>query len=346
VLEHLNEALDVYTDAATDFEAHLKEVMTPIEVAIGELPQRHSDLWEVFRSVRGKDDHEAMERYLSPVVERQQFYERLTAYMKTLRLALASVTFHEKTDGALIARYRSDLKYFMQLRASVARRYAEMVDFKQYHIPIQKLLDMYVGAGEVETLVHPVSILDQEHFAEEIDKIGSLEGKAETIANRVRRTIHEHLEEDPVFYKRFSELIDETLCDARALRIDQLELLHRMEDIRDRVRDRRATEDVPEILRSRDVAKTYYDVVVDQLRNVSLSLPEEAAAELALRIDGIILTQRKVAWTEDPDRQNQMKIAIEDELFALKARYGLELDFDTIDRLLDRLIDVARRRVP
>ena len=44
--------------------------------------------------------------------------------------------------------------------------------------------------------------------------------------------------------------------------------------------------------------------------------------------------------------QNQMKIAIEDELFALKKTQGINIDFDTIDRLLDRMDDIAKRRVP
>jgi hypothetical protein len=46
------------------------------------------------------------------------------------------------------------------------------------------------------------------------------------------------------------------------------------------------------------------------------------------------------------DVQNQMKIAIEDELFALKKAQGLDFRYDTIDRVLDRVIDIARRRVP
>jgi hypothetical protein len=53
-----------------------------------------------------------------------------------------------------------------------------------------------------------------------------------------------------------------------------------------------------------------------------------------------------VDWSEDIDVQNQMKIAIEDELFALKKGHGIVVDFTAIDHLLDRLIDIARRRVP
>jgi type I restriction enzyme R subunit len=346
ILQHLEEALDEYMDAVGDFQAHLQEVLQPLEGAVRELPQRHADLWDVFKTVAHKDDQEAVEQYLGAEVERQRFYERLTAYAKTLRLALACVTFHENTDPDLIARYRRDLKYFMQLRASVARRYAETVDFKQYQGPIQKLLDTYVGAGEVETLVEPVSILDKDAFAEEVAAVENPHAKAEMIANRVRRAIHEHVDEDPVFYKRFSELIDKTLADAKAERISQLELLAAMEDIRDRVRDRRAYEDVPQILKNRDVAKSYYDVLRDQFGVAGLSVPEAEAATLAAVVDDIITVKRKVDWANDIDVQNQMKIAIEDELFAFKKASGVQLDFDTIDRLLDRIIDVARRRVP
>jgi type I restriction enzyme R subunit len=347
ILDHLDEAIDQYTGEATgELIAHLYDVLQSLDLAIAELPQRHSDLWEVFKTVPHKDDQEAMEQYLGSEPDRLRFYERLTAFAKTLRLAVASVTFHEKTPPDLITRYRRDLKYFMQLRASVARRYAEAVDFKQFQGPIQKLLDTYVGAGEVETLVEPVSILDKEAFARELDAVPEPRAKAEIIANRVRRAIHEHVDEDPVFYKRFSELIDKTLEDARTERISQLELLATMEDIRDRVRDRRAYEEVPIVLRDRDVAKSYYDVFRDEFKAAGLAVSEDDAAILAAQADDIIRSRRKVDWVDDVDVQNQMKTAIEDELFEFKRTHKIGLDFQTIDRLLDRTIDVARRRVP
>lgn len=346
ILDHLGEALEQYTDAAEDFQAHLHDVMHLLDGAVRELPQRYSDIWDVFKTVSDKQDREAMERFLAPEAERHLFYERLTNYAKALKLAFASVSFHESTPAEQIDRYRRDLKYFMQLRASVARRYAENVDFKQYQGAIQKLLDTYVGAGEVETLVEPVSILDKDAFAREVEEAGTPDAKAEMIANRVRKAIHEHLDEDPVFYKQFSDLIDKTISDLRANRLSQLDALGVLRDIQDRVRDRRDFEDVPEILKTRDVAKSYYDVVRDQFDSAGVSLDADVAAQLAANIDDLILSKRKVDWTEDLDVQNQMKIAVEEKLFALKSERGIELDFDSIDRLLDRLIDIARRRVP
>jgi type I restriction enzyme R subunit len=261
-------------------------------------------------------------------------------------LALASVSFHENTPPEQLDRYRRDLKYFMQLRSSVARRYAEKVDFKQYQASIQKLLDTYVGAGEVETLVDPVSILDKEAFAKDVDEAGNAEAKAEMIANRVRRSIHEHFDEDPVFYRKFSELIDKALQDARSQRITQLDCLKQMQELCERVRDKRGYEDVPAILKTREVARSYYDVVRDQLAQTEVIIPDSVAAELAVSVEDIILTHRKVDWAEDTDVQNRMKIDIEDRIFALKTQHRLALSFDTIDRILDRVIDIARRRVP
>ena len=346
ILEHLTEALDLYTDAAKDFEAHLREVLQPLENAVRDLPQRHSDVWEVFKSVSNKQDREAMERHLEPQVERDRFYERLTEYAKTLRLALACVAFYEQVPPDRVERYRRDLKYFMELRASVARRYAERVDFKQFQGPIQKLLDTYVGAGQVQTLVEPVSIFDKEAFAHEVEEAGDPGAMAELIANRVRKAIHEHMDEDPVFYEKFSELIKQAIEDAQAKRITQLDLLGTMKDLSDRVRDRRAFDDSPEVLRGKENARVYFDVVKDRLKALSPALSDAVLAALAMRVDAIVTAKRRVDWAEDIDVQNQMKIAIEDELFALKKAHAISVDFAIIDQLLDRLIDIARRRVP
>lgn len=345
ILDHLDEALDVYTNCKDELEAHLHSVLTNIDEGWKDLDQCHAQVWEIFKTVANKHDQEAMEKSVADEELRQQFYSRLAQFAKTLKLALASVDFHEQTPADTIERYRQDLKYFMGLRASVARRYAETVDFKQYQASIQKLLDTYVGAGEVETLVEPVDIFDREGFRREVEQFGTPEGQAEAIANRVRRAITEHMDEDPVFYERFSKLIDDTLHAYADKRIEQLELLRQMQDISDRVRDRRTYEEVPEQIRNRDVAKSFYDVVQDQFGQAGETIAPSVAADLAVAIDDIVRAKRKVDWTLDVDVQNQMKIAIEDELFRLKDQYSLKLGFETIDRILDRSIEIAKRRM-
>lgn len=346
ILDHLDEALEVYTDCKNDLEAHLESALTNIDEGWKDLDQRHAKIWEIFKTVGNKDDQEAMEKSVADEELRQEFYSRLGQFAKTLKLALASVDFHEQITPETIERYRRDLKYFMGLRASVARRYAETVDFKQYQAAIQKLLDTYVGAGEIETLIEPVDIFDQENFRREVEQFPSPEGQAEVIMNRVRKTMTERVDEDPVFFEQFSKLIDETLKAYAEKRIDQLELLARAQDINDRVRDRRSYEDIPAVLRDRDVAKSYYDVVQDQVSHAGLKVEQESAAYSAIVIDDVIQAKRKVDWIQDIDVQNQMRIAIEDELLKLKDAKKMELDFDVIDHILDRCIDIAKRRMP
>ena len=346
VIDHLDQALDVYTSCKEDLKAHLESVLTDIDTGWQDLDQLHSQLWETFKQVRNKSDQEAMEKAVADPELRQDFYTRLSRFARTLKLATASVDFHEQTPTEKVERYRKDLRYFMGLRASVARRYAESVDFKQYQAAIQKLLDTYVGSGEVETIVAPVDIFNREAFRREVEQHTSPEGQAEVIANRVRKTITEHLQEDPVFYQQFSELIDKTLQEYAEQRFGQLELLRRMHDINDRVVDRRSYESVPERLRDKDVAKAYFDIVKQQFEQAEVSFPPEVAVDAALVIDEIVRSKRKVDWTLDTDVQNQMRIGIEDELFALKERAELEIDFDTIDGILDRCIEVAKRRLP
>ena len=48
-------------------------------------------------------------------------------------------------------------------------------------------------------------------------------------------------------------------------------------------------------------------------------------------------------WTESTDVQNRMRTAVEDLLFDLKARYGLDMALDDIDNVMEQSIRLAMR---
>ena len=62
---------------------------------------------------------------------------------------------------------KNDFKFFQKLRVSVKKRYAEVVDFKEYEDKIQKLLNTYVSSDEVIKITDPVNIFDKESFQKE-----------------------------------------------------------------------------------------------------------------------------------------------------------------------------------
>ncbi len=344
VLKRLGEALDLYGSFNGEFdERDLGAGVIAIEAELAELPQRHTDLWAVFTGVKRKHDREAMLDALRDEVVRDEFYRRLSSFARTLQVALSCAEYLDKTDPKRIGRYKDDLKQFVDLRVAAQRRYAESVDFKQYQARIQKLLDTHVKSGEIEIVVQPVSIFDKEAFQKEVDKLDSDRSKALTIANRVRKAIREHVDEDPAFYKRFSELLEKAIEEFHRQRLDDAALLSAVRSIAERVRDR-AGEAVPGKLDGRDVAKAYYGIAVGELR--ALGASDDALAELALAIDVEISKLRIVNWVQSQDQQNRMRQAIEDATFAWAQPLEFSLPFERVDNLIEGCLGVARVRVP
>jgi type I restriction enzyme, R subunit len=77
VLSELDEALKHYS-SVDDFDSKdLKDTFTNIDIEIEKLPQRHSDVWDVFKTIKNKHDLEAFEQYLRDDEKRENFYAKL-----------------------------------------------------------------------------------------------------------------------------------------------------------------------------------------------------------------------------------------------------------------------------
>ena len=348
LLENLDKALDVYGKLSEFDQAGLDDLsktMREVESEARKLPQLHSDLWDIFKTVKNKRDAEAYERLLADEPLRVKFYERLLAYSNTLAIALASVKFLEETPADKLGKYKEDLRFFMKLRVSVRRRYAEVVDFKDYETKIQKLVDTHVGTGEVEKVTDLVNIFDADAFAKEVAKLEGAASRADTIAYRTTKTIEDRMQEDPAYYRRFSEMLEEAIRAFREQRLSDAEYLKQVAEIAEKVRSRTG-DGLPSQLEHHEVAKAFYGVLLEAFAKHEGSAPElkEIGAEAGIRIDEIVRDNRIVYWVNNTDVQNRMKSAIEDYLFELKEKRGLDLKFEDIDKILESCLDIARRR--
>lgn len=350
VLEDLNSALDIYGTLSEFEQAGLDDLAaTFVDVSeeIKKLPQRHANLWDVFKQIKNKKDVEAYEALLEDEEKREKFFERLLIFSKTLGIALSAVSFHEETPEKTVAQYKDDLKFFSKLRTSVRRRYGQEVDFREYERKIQKLIDTHVGTGEVEQITELVNIFDVDKFTAEVDKLRSESSKADTIAHRTKKTIEEQMKKDPEFYKSISEMIEDAIRDHRLKRISDSEYLKQVTEAMEKTRTRTGDE-IPKKLANHDVAKAFYGSVLkifkplfseeDQSKNIS--------ATVALKIDEIIRDLKIVNWTNNSDVQNRMKGEIEDILFEVKGEHEFELTFEDIDKILELCLDIARLRYP
>ncbi|HOC94180.1 MAG TPA: HsdR family type I site-specific deoxyribonuclease [Bacteroidales bacterium] len=347
VLLNLDAALDLYSSLPEFDAADLAGTWTDVDAVIQTLPQKHSDLWDIFKEIKNKRDEEAYELLLADEAVRIRFYERFTDFAKTLATALSTAKFITETPQAKIDEYNRDLRFFKNLRASVRRRYSEVVDYSEYEPLIQKLIDTHVGAGEVETIVEQVNIFDTEKFQQEVERMQGDAARADTIAHRTMRTIEEKMQEDPAFYKKFSKMLQDAIDAFHQQRIMEAEYLKRAKDIMASVVNRTG-DNVPEKLKHYEIAKAYYGEINDIIGVYGEDRPEwaEIKAELSIAVDEIIRARRIVNWTTNPDVQNQMRTDIEDRLFDLKEKLGIDLTFEDMDMIIEKCLEIAKVRYP
>jgi len=346
IFGQLNQAVDAYRaleNEGFDIE-DIEGTVTDISEEIEKLPQYHSDVWAVFNSVPNKNDIEALQQFLGPQDIRDDFYERLHGFSRTLQLALSNAKFQAETPWQKIELYKNDLKRFLNLRAAVKQRYAESVDYSAYEAQIRNMVNKYIGASEVKQLVAPTNVFDEESFELELEKIEGEAAKADAIASRMKKTITEKMDEDPTLYKRLSELIEEAIAEHRAHRISDAMYLDRVYKALDEMREQ-GSSDLPNVLAGHDDAKAYFGVVVEHLP-ISSPIRQKAdlAADIAIRVEEVINSHKIRDWTHNLDVQNNMINDIEDFLFSIKGRYDLGFSNEELDHAMSLLINVAKRR--
>ena len=215
------------------------------------------------------------------------------------------------------------------------------MDYRDYEEKVRKLLDEHVKATGTSTITELVNIFDVERFDEEVARQGTAVAKADTILNRMKRTATERMDEDPAFYRRFSELIEETIEAYRAGRLSEAEYLQRAERHLDAMRGGRG-DGQPDILRQYQDAPAYYGKLQENLG------PYIAAtgplAELAIEIEALIERRKVVNWTTNLDVQKGMKAEVDGLLYEIERQHGLILSPDELDLLIEQVMEIARAR--
>ena len=154
------------------------------------------------------------------------------------------------------------------------------------------------------------------------------------------------MDEDPAFYQKFSRLIQQAIEDFRAKRISDLEYLHKVVDIRNKVVGK-VHDDVPENLSGNEDALAYFGVLKPLIEkdDMSLQLLELAAVDTAIAVHDILLKHRKVHFWDDEDAQKQAMNEIDDFLYdEVKTKRGIALSFDQMDEIIYKVMQVAKHR--
>ena len=355
VLGELDKALTMYEAFEGFDENDLAGILTSINEEILKLPQRHSDLWDLFKEVKNSKDEEAYETLLANDEIREEFYECLLAYSKSLAIAFSSEQFIMNSTDEKLKSYKNDLKQFQNLKAAVKLRYAEAIDYRDYAPKIKKLLDTHIQANEVTQLHTPVNIFDEKMFniikdKQNVYQTKTTASKADIIAHATKRSISENMDEDPTFYEKFSKLIQQAIDDFKAKRISDLEYLNRAIDIRNKVATKQH-DDVPENILDNDEACAYFGLVKPQFLQIAMQYElndakiDLIASETSLAIQRIIDVHWKVDFWDDSDVQKTAMNDIDDFLYdEVKTKYEISLSSEQMDEIIHKTMRVAKHR--
>jgi type I restriction enzyme R subunit len=352
VIEELNNALDIYSSFNEFDEKDLEGTLYNINDEVQKLPQKHSELWDIFKTIKNKRDAEAYAQHLRDEAIRVQFYDKLASFAKALKLAMSSIEFHRDTEEKTVERYKEDLAFFVKLRNSVIQRYSDVIDYKQFEGQIQKLIDTHVQTNEVKPITTLFNIFEKEMFAEELKGAESKAAKADTIASRTAKHITEKMDEDPAFYKKFSELLKDAIREYEEKRISEIQYLNKVQDIMNSVLTH-TDSDIPEVLKSQEVAQAFYGLTLEAIdgKIQDKDIRNEIAIQSALNIDELIQNavldngRPIIDWKDKSNITGKLLIDIGDYLIdEVRDKYKIDLSFGDMDEIAEKCLAVATIR--
>lgn len=333
IIGELDEAMNTYTNLSEFESAELEGTFTDIKKEIEKLPQLHSTLNDIFKLLPNKLDPVSYAALLADEAVRTEFYQKFLAFAKCVKLAFSSIDFENNTPEKIKALYKNDLKFYTNLRNAVVNTYSDSVDFKKYEKQLQKLLDQHVTTEGIVRLTEQVSILDAEAFEKELEKVVGIRAKAEMIASRTAKHITERMDEDPVFYKKLSELIKQTIADLRAMRISEAEALKKLKEYREQALTKKG-DDIPDALSDRENEIAFY-----RLFKSTTTFSNEDGVDFSNEVDRIINKFKIVDWQVKHDVTRKMSFYIGEYLID-----HLNMPIKEAEQLAEKCIEVAKKR--
>jgi type I restriction enzyme, R subunit len=350
-LSNLDTALALYDTLTEGFDPEdLEGTLTNMRVEIARLPQLHSELWDIFKTILNKYDMEAYAVLLADKSLREPFYEKLSAFARLLKMALSNLEFVTQTPIDVVNRYKRDAKFFLELQVKVKWQYADSIDLRKYETEIQKLIDRHLTTeGEVLTITTPINIFEAERLTEKIEKTASDAAKADRKASQTAKEITLKMEEDPIYYKQLATLIQETIEAYRQNRLSEAEYYNKIKVLEIQFKEDRR-DNVPEKLVNNNVGIAFYNQVKTIFES-SLSTKNDKtdiAVEAAETIDSVfkstLFLEGKpiVDWHSKSDIEGRLRTDLGDAIYDLFLNFDLNLDWKDIDVLIEESIKIAK----
>ena len=328
LLGELDEALTSYASLSGFDLEDLSGAVMDVRSEIVKAKTYYTHLDGLFSDVKFKDDLESYVAVLEDVQKRDDFKEWLSQFARAFKLALSSEKICDILSEEEIKAYKQRVKFYNELRKAVQLRYHEACDFGKYEAQMQKLLDTYVSAEEVNELTKLVNIFETE-FDDEVQRVEGKNAKADTIISAVSAVVKEKMESNPAFYKSIAKQIQDVIDEYKAKRLSEEEKLAKAKQLKDLITGAlKPNEDrYPKEFNGKEILFAIYDNLLDILGNVGLADIETVAKNLSMKFYEIYeKASKKPEWHKNMDVENEITSAMEDALWDVEDEYGVSID--------------------
>jgi type I restriction enzyme R subunit len=322
---HLKQALNVY--AEEDIEGALHSLKDEIPV----LRDRHHRVIDLFRhrGIESLEDDEACVEALGDDRLRAEFSVKLKQFLDMLDVVLP------RPEGLPFV---PDAKRLAFIYARARNRYRDTpVLGKDVGAKVRKLIDDHVVSMGVDPKIPPISLTDAD-FETHVTRESNDRAKASEMEHAIRAHIREHMDQDPVAYRKLSERLRE-LLERLGQQWDQLAMA--LQGVVDEIRAGHVGPDPtppglpqyygPFLRLITDAAfddRPVGDAERQRLIDLTVELVDTITGELSRNF-----------WR--PNRQPAQD-ALASKLFEQLMHAGLPLETPQIDALVDRLMELAR----
>ena len=362
ILKELDTTIEKYQDLAERTQGgfdidDLKGLYNRMDTEYKKLPGLHSELWDIFASVKNKQDGPALRQALAPKVQdvdgklvdtnlkkRDDFYSALTAFSNCIKVALQSASyFEDKSFDSKRDLYKRDLKALVDLRKQVREDANETVNYDEYAEDIRSLLDKHIAGIEVKEPdgAYLVGNLGKNVKPQDLSD-DEARNQTDKITGRITKMIEEDLADDPYAQEYFSNLLKKAIEKTKEMFDAPVKQYILFADFEQEVKDRKVA-DIPndftdESGKLNKHAQAYFGLFkhvfgADYL--IEQSLDNEKLVALAFNIDEVVNNAVAEYSINPAEIENAISMKLLPMLFG-------DIGIDNAEKLIEAVLKITR----
>ncbi len=341
VLEDLSKSLNEYTELQDFDEADLHSAVIDVKKKISTLNAQYNTLLKIFDTVQNNSDSELYINVLRKQETRDEFYQAIGGFSKTLDLARSTTSFYDDNDKQTINNYKETEKKFLHLRVEAKNRFSEVVDFSKYEKNIKRLINQNVLASDVIKLISPIDIMDQKSIDEYFKKAKiSITAKADIIASLTNKIIIAKMEEDPALYTKFSEMLKNLITEFNNNRIISNQYYKNVVEIKNKVIEKRH-DNLPQGIQENTFTAIIYGNIKDHLTSYNQDIVVSAVLGMTDIANNYITF---IDFNKNTDKHKELKNKLDDYIFKeLEEKKNIKIDDSVLKNIFNIIVGLVSK---